>query len=72
MSNMKTFTITDDGIDGGGSTTLYSATCDGADVLIAALTGQFKNGQTCTSILADASGSLYNGHKVDYLAGPDA
>lgn len=72
MSAFKTFTITGlhgDG-DGGASTTLYAADMAGRNVVIAALTGQFREGRTYTAPLAAGSGPLYNGHQVDYLAAP--
>lgn len=55
--------------DGGASTTLYDATCDGTGIVIAALTGQFKTGDTYTSILTETP-HQYNGVGVDFLAAP--
>ena len=69
MSNTKTFTVNGVKGDGGASTTLYDATCDGTGIVIAALTGQFKTGETYTSILTETP-HQYNGVDVDFLAAP--
>ncbi|ATI36254.1 hypothetical protein CPI83_29025 (plasmid) [Rhodococcus sp. H-CA8f] len=69
MSNTKTFTV--NGLKDGGdpSTTLYDATCDGTGIVIAAMTGQFKAGETYTWIITEAP-HKYNGVDVYFLAAP--